>query len=296
MSHPQRRVWFITGTSTGFGRALTEVVLAKGETVVATARTPSVLADLVAQYPSDRLLALKLDITQPSEVAEAFERAREAFGRIDVVVNNAGCGHAGEFESMDDEMGRAIMETNFWGTVNVTRQALKFFREVNPKGHGGRLLQNSSVLGVVGKPAFSFYIASKFALEGLTESLAQELDPAWNIKVTLIEPGWFRTNMKEVAQWTQPHPAYQNPELPISRLRASWESFVCPGDAHKGAEAFYKIAALPDPPLHFPLGEDAVAQIQAKLDEFGGVLKEYRSWSEGLLTDNNPETSDQDAQ
>ncbi|KAH9894799.1 NAD-P-binding protein [Cubamyces lactineus] len=285
MSHPQCRVWFITGTSTGFGRALAEVVLAKGEAVVATARTPSALADLVAQYPSDRLLTFKLDITQPSQVTDAFERAREVFGRIDVVVNNAGCGHAGEFESMDDEMARAIMDTNFWGTVNVTRQALRFFREVNPKGHGGRLLQNSSMLGVVGKPAFSFYVASKFALEGLTESMAQELDPAWNIKVTLIEPGWFQTSMKEGAKWAPQHPVYQDADLPVSRLRAVWESFVCPGDVHKAVEAIYKVAALPDPPLHFPLGKDALAEIQGKLDEFGKVLKEYRSWSEGLLAD-----------
>ena len=152
----------VTGTSTGFGRALTEVVLAKGEAVVATARTPSVLAELVAQHPSDRLLVLKLDITQPSQVADAFERAREVFGRIDVVVNNAGFAYAGEFESVSDEAGRALMETNFWGTVSVTREALRFFREVNPKGHGGRLLQNSSVLGVVGRPAGAFYVASKF--------------------------------------------------------------------------------------------------------------------------------------
>ncbi|KAI0656569.1 NAD(P)-binding protein [Cubamyces menziesii] len=285
MSHPECRVWFITGTSTGFGRALTEVVLAKGEAVVATARTPSVLAELVAQHPSDRLLVLKLDITQPSQVADAFERAREVFGRIDVVVNNAGFAYAGEFESVSDEAGRALMETNFWGTVSVTREALRFFREVNPKGHGGRLLQNSSVLGVVGRPAGAFYVASKFALEGLTESLAQELDPAWNIKVTLIEPGWFHTNMKEATQWSPPHPAYQNPDLPTAQIRARRDSRVYPGDVAKGAAAIYEIAALKDTPLHFPLGEDAIALLQAKFTEIERVVEDYRSWSEGLERD-----------
>ena len=91
--------------------------------------------------------------------------------------------------------------------------------------------------------------------------------------------------MKEGAKWAPQHPAYQNADLPVSRVRASWDAFVCPGDARKGAEAIYKIAALPDPPLHFPLGEDALAEMQTKFDEFGKVLKEYRSWSEGLLTD-----------
>ncbi|KAH9894798.1 NAD(P)-binding protein [Cubamyces lactineus] len=313
MSHPQCRVWFITGTSTGFGRALAEVVLAKGEAVVATARTPSVLAELAVQYPSDRLLILRLDVTQPSQVADAFEKAREAFGRIDVVMNNAGFGHGGEFESVDDATGRAIMDTNFWGTVSVTREALRFFREVNPKGHGGRLLQTSSVMGVVGGPGGAFYVASKFgkpvlrghaqcmlyplrktdiapllrfaALEGLTESLAQELDPAWNIKITLIEPGWFHTNMKDATQWSLPHPAYTNPELPAAQLRAGWGSSLFPGDVGKGAAAIYKIAALTDPPLHFPLGEDAIAMMQAKSAGIKQVIEGYSSWSEGLQRD-----------
>ncbi|KAI0328381.1 NAD(P)-binding protein [Cubamyces sp. BRFM 1775] len=279
MSHPQCRVWFITGTSTGFGRALTEVVLAKGEAVVATARTPSVLADLAEQYPSDRLLPLKLDVTQPAEVADAFEKAREKFGRIDVVLNNAGCAHGGELESVDEKAGRAVMDTNFWGAISVTRQALRFFREVNPEGHGGRLLQISSVLGIVGQPGGSFYNASKFALEGLTESFAQELNPAWNIK-----PGWFRTNMKYTMRWSPPHPAYQDPEVPTARLRASWDSIVYPGDVRKGAEAFYKIAELPDPPLHFPLGEDASTLIRAKFAEIEQVIEDYRAFSEGLQT------------
>lgn len=197
----------VTGTSTGLGRAFTEFLLDQGEIVIATARRPSTLDELVQKYSPDRLLVLKLDITNPEEVSTAFVQAKQAFGRIDVVVNNAGTSIAlGEVESQDEEVGRTVIETNFWGTLRVTKEAIKFFRESNPPGVGGRLLQISSYFGVVGGPGPGYYVASKFgecvkmltstcseqhvhedtlipALEGITESLAAELDPAWNIKV-----------------------------------------------------------------------------------------------------------------
>ncbi|KAI0369427.1 NAD-P-binding protein [Pilatotrama ljubarskyi] len=279
----QSRVWFITGTSTGFGRALAELVLEKGEAVIATVRKPSALDELVQKHPKDRLLVLKLDVTRSEEIARAFERAKEAFGRIDIVVNNAGYGDVGEIESVDEATARAIFDTNFWGATAVTREALKFFREVNAQGHGGRLLQMSSVLGVVGTPALGFYTASKFALEGMTESLVKELDPQWNIKVTLIEPGWFRSQCVATANWSPPHPAYTDPDLATNRLRAAWDKFVPAGDTRKAVEVFYKIAGLPDPPLHFPVGKDALLQVRKKMKEFETVMDTYESWSEDLL-------------
>ncbi|KAI8986257.1 NAD-P-binding protein [Trametes punicea] len=279
------RVWFITGTSTGFGRALTELVLEKGERVVATARQPTALSDLTSEYGEDRLLVLKLDVTLPAEVEAAFVRARLQFGRLDVVVNNAGYGHLGEVESMDDSTARAIFETNFWGALKVTREAVKFFRESNPPGAGGHLLQISSILGLTGLAAHSAYCASKFALEGMTESLVQELDPAWNIKIIVVEPGWYHSAGASKAVWAPRHPAYSNPDLKANKIRADPGSHVTLGDTRKAVEAFYKMAALSEPPLHFPLGKDAIALVRKKVSELTATMEAYESWSEDLLPD-----------
>ncbi|KAI0642845.1 NAD(P)-binding protein [Trametes meyenii] len=280
MSQP--KVWLITGTSTGLGRALAELALEKGDTVVATLRKPPALAPLTAAYPPSRLLALALDVTRPDEVAAAFAQAVRAFGRVDIVVNNAGYGDLGEVEGMPDADARAIFETNFWGAVAVTREALRVFREVNPPGEGGRLLQISSMMGHVGHPAIGFYVASKFALEGITASLVKELDPKWNIKVTLIEPGWFRTSVVTTATWMPRHPAYEDPALPTNQLRAAWAAFVPAGDTRKGVEVFYRVAGLPDPPLHFPVGKDAIAEIGGKVRILEETIEKYGGWSEGL--------------
>ncbi|KAI0775583.1 NAD-P-binding protein [Trametes elegans] len=280
MSPP--RVWFITGTSTGLGRALAELILEQGEVVVGTARTPSALDDLAGRYPSDRLLVLKLDVTVQQHISDAFTQAKASFGRVDIVVNNAGYGDLGEMESVDDADARAIFDTNFWGATSVTRAAVKFFREANPPGLGGRLLQISSVLGVVGTPAYAFYTASKFALEGMTESLVQELDPKWNIQVTLIEPGWIKSAYFGKATWSVQHPAYASADLPVTKIRAEWDDFVPRGDTRKAVELFYRVAALPNPPLHFPVGVDAVALINKKLDAMKDIMHRYGSWSEGL--------------
>ncbi|OSC98198.1 NAD-P-binding protein [Trametes coccinea BRFM310] len=276
------RVWFVTGTSTGFGRALAELVLEKGEAVVATARKASSLDGLVEKYSKDRVLPLKVDVTNEEDVKNAFAQAKKVFGRVDVVFNNAGYGEVGEFESIDEETARGVLETNFWGAVRVTRHALRFLREDNPAGRGGRLLQMSSMYGLAGSPMHPFYCASKFALEGMTESLAQELDPKWNIKVVLIEPGWFKTQGLANAVIPPRHPAYSSPDLPSNQLRAAWGTFDPPGDANKAVETFYRIAALPDPPLHFPVGEDAVSAVKQKIAQLEKALQEYGSWSVGL--------------
>ena len=152
----------VTGTSSGIGRALTEVLLEKGEMVAATARQPAMLDDLAQKYSADRLLVFALDITKSEEIVAAFARCKDVFGRIDVVVNNAGYGALGEVEGQEESTGRELMETNFWGNLRVTKEAVKFFRESNPPGVGGRLLQMSSFLGILGAPGVGFYAASKF--------------------------------------------------------------------------------------------------------------------------------------
>ncbi|RDX48769.1 NAD-P-binding protein [Lentinus brumalis] len=251
------RVWFITGASTGFGRHLAELVLQKGEKVVATARRPSVLDALVSQYPVDRLLVLKVDVNIKQEILDAFAATKDKFGRLDVVANNAAYNVLGELESVPEEVGRALFETNFWGAVTVSREAVRFFRELNPPGVGGRLLQISSISGLVGGAGLAYYSASKHALEGLSESLAAELDPAWNIKVTLVEPASFATEGISKTVWAPAHPAYSNPDLPATRMRNGWDTYDPSGDVKKAVEAIYNASSLSDPPLRLVLGEVA---------------------------------------
>ncbi|RPD56666.1 NAD-P-binding protein [Lentinus tigrinus ALCF2SS1-7] len=278
------RVWFITGTSSGIGRALVELILEEGENVIATVRSLSALDDLTHTYPSTRLLVLQLDVTHPDHIIDAFATAKAAFGRIDVVVNNAGWGDLGEVETMDEKKGRGLLETNFWGALHVTKEAIRLFRDDNPPGVGGRLLQMSSFLGLAGSPATGYYAASKFALEGITETLAAEIDPAWNIKITLLEPGWIRSSITSKIEWPPEHPSYStNANLPTSVMRkGTIDDFVTWKNTRRSAAVFYKAASLPNPPLHLVVGKDAIASTRQKIASLSELVDLYESWSEGL--------------
>ncbi|KAG1792789.1 uncharacterized protein HD556DRAFT_1378040 [Suillus plorans] len=151
------RVWLITGSSTGFGRAMVEEVLLNGEIAVATLRKPSVLDDLVARYPRTQLLVLPLDVTNEVQVKSAFVQAKDTFGRVDVVYNNAGQLLIQELEGVPMDRARALMDVNFWGAVTVSFEAVRFFREVNPKGAGGMLVQVSSMAATTAHPMVGFY-------------------------------------------------------------------------------------------------------------------------------------------
>ena len=150
----------VTGASSGFGRAVTEHVLRKGDIAVATLRKPEILSDLQGIYPASRLLVLKLDVTKVDEIAAAFAQTKEKFGRVDVVFNNAGYSVLAEVEGTPDDVARAMFEVNFWGATNVSREAVRFFREVN-KPAGGRLIISSSIAGVVPAPLMGYYTAAK---------------------------------------------------------------------------------------------------------------------------------------
>ncbi|EIW52326.1 NAD-P-binding protein [Trametes versicolor FP-101664 SS1] len=282
LQSPGHRVWLITGASSGFGRALCDLVLKNGESVVAAARRTHMLDDLVRQYSADRILVVRMDVTQPHDVSHVFSRAKGAFGHVDVVFNNAGYGGLGEVESVQDADARGLLETNFWGAVSVTREAVNFFRESNPSGAGGRLLQMSSMFGIAGSPCLAFYSASKHALEGFTKSIVQELDPAWNIKITILEPGFFQTEVVKVAKWSPTHPAYVKPTLPGSSMRAGWDSFVLPGDPTKAAEALYRAASIQNPPLHLVLGKDAIALAKKEAAELQDTIARFEDWSNDL--------------
>ncbi|EMD33678.1 hypothetical protein CERSUDRAFT_98240 [Gelatoporia subvermispora B] len=279
------KVWFITGASTGFGRAVTELVLKNGDIAVATLRRPEALAHLSAKYSADRLLVLKLDVKNEDEITSAFAKTREVFGRLDVVYNNAAYGVASEVESAmgREDTIRDMFEVNFWGATHVSQAAVKFFREVNPPGVGGRLLQVSSMAGIDGMPAIGFYNATKFALEGLSEALARELDPAWNIKITIIEPAAFRTDAPANFSYVPALDAYKT--TPAAAIR-TWMQGVATnadsGDPQKAVQAFYKLANLPEPPLRLPLGKAAVEMVRKKGVTLVADADAYASWSGDL--------------
>ncbi|KAL7279577.1 NAD-P-binding protein [Trametes coccinea BRFM310] len=273
------RIWLITGASSGFGRHLTELVLSRGETVVAAVRRPAALSDLSSKHTSESLLVLKMDVTQPRNVIDGFDQVRKAFGRLDVVVNNAGWAMFGEVEGFQESIVRDLLETNFWGAALVTREAVKFFREVNPTGVGGRLIQNSSQVGVAALPTSGFYAASKAALEAISEALAAELDPAWNIKVTLIEGGGFQTEGVGKIVWQPDNPAYSHLKSQLAR------GFVPSGDPKKAVKVFYEVASLPAPPLHLPLGKDSIALIRSKWASVSAEVDRHEYLSGDLEVD-----------
>ncbi|KAI0820889.1 NAD-P-binding protein [Trametes gibbosa] len=289
------RVWLITGSSTGFGRETVTQALEAGDKVVATLRKPAALDDLAAKYPASRLRVVQLDVTQPAQINSAFEQAKAAFGRVDIVFNNAGYVAVGESEAMPDEVARPLLEVNFWGAVHVSQRAVRFFREENTP-RGGLLLQNSSMFGLGGCPASSFYSAAKHALEGFSESLAKELDPAWNIKVAIIEPGAFRTavmNLGTNMVLVQQHPAYTNPALPGSQMRdAALKAAGVDGDSDMDHEAradpapavakIISLSRLSNPPMHFPLGKDSVEFVREKIRTLTAEVEEYAPWSDDL--------------
>lgn len=246
------QVWFITGSSRGLGRHLAQAVLAAGHRLVATARKPEQLGDLVAQY-GDRVRAVALDVTDPAAARAAAAAAVAAFGRIDVVVNNAGYGNVAAIEDVDAADFRAQIETNFHGVVHVTQAVLPILRAQG----GGRILQVSSIGGRSGAPGLAAYQAAKWAVEGFSEVLAQEVT-GLGIKVTLIEPGGFRTDWAgasmSIADISGPYRPTVGMLADHIRNRGGEER----GDPDKAAQVILQLAELDEPPLRLLLGSDAV--------------------------------------
>jgi len=279
------RVWLVTGTSSGLGRNLVEEVLAAGERVAATTRNASALASLASAYLPEQLLVLELNISSNDQIKAAFQQIKSHFGRLDVVVNNAGYGLAGEVEAISDEQAMYQMEVNFWGPVRISREAVRFFREDNPANLGGHIMNISSSGGFSGNPTMAFYSASKFALEGFSESLSKELPSEWNIKVTIIEPGGFRTEWNKGSMIKVPaHPAYAGPDTPSSTFRPLHDlEFL--GDPIKAAKAMIKISKENELPMRLQLGPDALHIVRFKC---ATVLKDAEQWealSQSTLAD-----------
>jgi NAD(P)-dependent dehydrogenase (short-subunit alcohol dehydrogenase family) len=247
------KVWLVTGSASGLGRDIAEAALASGGRLVATARNPKQLADLVDRY-GDKVRAVALDVTDARAAQSAVQVAIDAFGRLDVVVNNAGFAHIGPFEELEAEDFRAQIETNLFGVVNVTRAALAPMR----RQKSGHIIQISSVGGRMGTPGLSAYQAAKWAVGGFTEVLAQEVGHL-GIKVTALEPGSMLTNWANRAaeQIAPMHADYLPSVGAVTRLLEQYRGKAA-GDPKKVAEVVVKLAAYGSPPPHLLLGSDAV--------------------------------------
>ncbi|EPQ54259.1 NAD P-binding protein [Gloeophyllum trabeum ATCC 11539] len=285
------KVWFITGSSSGFGRVLTEEVLKHGDRVVATLRKPADLDDLRGNYPSTQLLVLKVDVTNKQDIQDAFNAAKNAFHQVDIIFNNAGYGILGEIEGTPEETARAMFDVNFWGAANVTIEGVKFMRDVN-KPAGGRILQVTSTSGIEALAGVGYYGARCHALEGLSDALAKELNPAWNIKITIIEPGGFETRASKAGSLVvvPQHPAYTFEGSPSVALRG-WLEGRARGDPRKAAKVIYDFAGREnddDEPRRLPLGKDAVDFLRGKSVSLASDVDKTEKWSEDLELD--PET------
>jgi NAD(P)-dependent dehydrogenase (short-subunit alcohol dehydrogenase family) len=273
MTTDPSRVWFITGASRGFGRSFAQAALARGERVVATARRPEQLAELVEQG-GENALAVQLDVTDRAQVERAVHRAVERFGRLDVVVNNAGYGLSGALEETTEEEARAQFETNFFGALWVTQAALPVLRDQG----GGWIVQVSSVGGVAGFPGVSIYNASKWALEGMTEAVAQEVE-GFGIRLMSVEPSAFRTDWAgDSMSRTTPMPEYD--EVLAARRKAlsgaeDAQAATAPGDPDRAAQALLEALDSPTPPKRLLLGNNA---FETATQRYRDRLAEAEAW------------------
>ena len=277
------KVWFITGSSTGFGRLLAEEVLRTGGSVAATARKVQQIEDLERKYPG-HALALTLDVTKQEDVEKSLTDTLKRFGRVDVLVNNAGYGVAGAIEEVSEAELMPMYETNVFGLLRVTRAFLPQFR----KQRTGHILNLSSIGGLTAGPGWGLYQGTKFAVEGLSEALAQEVAPL-GIHVTIIEPGPFRTDFLgrsgvEAAKKVKDYDATAG----NARRYMAEQDGKQPGDPLKAVQAMIQVAESPNPPLRLLLGAGALKRVRAKIDSW---QKELAAWEPVTVGADFPEGS-----
>ncbi|MEU6236325.1 SDR family NAD(P)-dependent oxidoreductase [Kitasatospora sp. NPDC047058] len=261
------KVWFVTGSSRGLGRGFVEAALSRGDRVAATARNPEHLGGLVAAF-GDAVLPLALDVTDPASVDAGVGRAKEHFGRLDVVVNNAGYGLSGAVEELSDQELRDQLETNLFGPLRVVRAVLPHLREQG----GGHIVQVSSAAGVAAFPLGGGYCASKWALEGLSESLALEV-AGFGVKVTLVEPGSYATDAIASAVHAQGHPLYDGLREAFAANVRTLDS----GDPAAAARALLKVVDAGDPPLRVFFGNENNQLVQ---QVYADRLQTWEEWQD----------------
>ncbi|HEX2604464.1 MAG TPA: oxidoreductase [Oxalicibacterium sp.] len=272
MTAENQPVWFITGCSTGFGRELARHTLSLGYRTVVTARNTKQVEDLVAGREAQALV-LPLDVTVPEQVTAAVDAAVEKFGRIDVLVNNAGIGYFGSFEESNLDAARRMFEINVWGLTQMTRAVLPIMR----KQRSGHIVNISSMSGIASFPAVSFYNGSKFAVEGLSESLAQEVAPL-GIKVLIVEPGPFRTDWAGRSADEAPVEIADYDATAGARMRTMrGYSGKQPGDPQRAAAIIVQTVESPNPPLRLLLGKMALGVARSKLE---AMRKDFEQWAE----------------
>jgi NAD(P)-dependent dehydrogenase (short-subunit alcohol dehydrogenase family) len=267
MKAKHSKVWFITGAGRGFGRLWATAALQRGDVVAVTARDTSALEPLVKEFGS-AVLPLQLDVTDRDAVLAAVAQAQQAFGRLDVVLSNAGYGHQGAVEEITEAEARAQLDTNLFGTMWVAQAALPIFRAQR----SGHLIAVSSVLGVCAIPNFGLYCASKFAVEGLLDALSQEV-VSHGVHVTLVEPAGYATdfNNPSSSKHSSPLPAYDGVR---ADLAAQFENYAFGNPAATPA-AILKLVDNPEPPLRLALGAGTVPQI---VETYQARLASWESW------------------
>jgi NAD(P)-dependent dehydrogenase (short-subunit alcohol dehydrogenase family) len=246
------KVWFITGSSRGLGKSITEAVLAKGDNVAATARNPEQLKAFTDKYPN-QVYPLQLDVTDNDQIRTTVEQTIKHFGRIDVLVNNAGFGITGAAEAFTDEQVRSQLDTNLYGPIEVTRAVLPYMR----RQRSGHILQISSIGGRVGGAGLTMYQAAKFGLGGFSEALSKEVAPL-GIRVISIEPGGFRTDWAGASMsYAKKVEGYESTVDWMAEFLKG-EKFIPMGDPDKAAKVMVDLVEHPQPPVHLVLGSEAV--------------------------------------
>ncbi|SEE70806.1 NADP-dependent 3-hydroxy acid dehydrogenase YdfG [Arthrobacter alpinus] len=273
----QKKVWFITGAGRGMGTDIAKAALAAGHAVVATGRSTEKVLQALGEKQD--LLAVKLDVKNPDDATAAIQAAVDRFGRIDVLVNNAGNFYAGFFEEITAEDFRAQIETTLFGPMNVTRAVLPVMRAQR----SGLVVTISSTAGITGQEFCSAYAASKFGVEGWAESLAPEIAP-FGIRTMLVEPGFFRTELLSPESTRYAAPTIEDYAPRAEQTITGWRSMNGQqgGDPAKLAEALIELAELDNPPLHFAAGADAVETFELKAKDLISQSDAYRQLSTNL--------------
>lgn len=270
------RTWFITGASRGFGILIAEQALRAGDAVIATARNPQDITDRLGDQPN--LLAVRLDVTREEQTHQAVAEGIKRFGRIDVLINNAGFGVLGAVEETSASETERLFATNVFGLLNVTRAVLPHMRAQR----SGRVINISSIGGYQAYMGWGVYGSTKFAVEGITEALHQELAPL-GIQATVVEPGFFRTDFLDEQSLIKTRLELADYDETVGKMRTFAEAanHAQPGDPQKFAEAMLVLVNAPNPPLRLALGSDTVARIEAKNR---WVAQELAEWNELALS------------
>jgi NAD(P)-dependent dehydrogenase (short-subunit alcohol dehydrogenase family) len=271
------KVWFVTGAGRGMGTDIARAALDAGHKVVATGRNTDKVAQAIG--PSENLLVVKLDVTKSSDAESAVKAAVDRFGRIDVLVNNAGNFYAGFFEELSAEDFRAQIETNLFGPVNVTRAVLPVMR----RQRSGLVVQISSTAGISGQEFVSAYAASKFGVEGWIESLTPEVAP-FGIRTMLVEPGFFRTELLTEESTNYPQPTIDDYAEKTRQTVTAWKGMngLQGGDPAKLARALVQLASQDEPPTRWAAGADAIGTFEQKAKELLAQADAYRELSSSL--------------